>query len=257
MSVFVYDGKDLSLYGVRYLSGPWFAAPSALDGERAIGRQDGMVASPRVYRGRIVRLPVVISGTSWSSLLSRIDSVHSTLNTREDVAFSFDTITDRYWNGRGRLSSLEIENPQRAIGEIELMCADPFAYASSESTHEETGVSTGAEGDSFTVTVAGTMRAYPEIVFESTGSSTPLTIEHDAQDTRLTYTGAMASGDKIRVKCAPTEWAVERMPSGEDAYASVMPYVDGQWPYLAVGDNIFTVYWFDGDITWTWRERYL
>ena len=155
-----------------------------------------------------------------------------------------------------QLQDLVLKGPTLALGEINTLCSDPFAYANDDSTETATP-DTGSAGETTTVTAAGTTIAYPTILFEASGTRTGLVMEHDALDTRLTYSGQLVYGDKLLVHCNPADWLVEKMPVGQDAYAAVMDSIDGQFPYLEVGANEFTIYHFSGDVTWTWKNRFV
>ena len=249
------DGTDLSAYGLYVTRGTLPGMPDAEENVRIIGQMDGGVSSPRTYSPRQIVTEVVISAASYALMLTAIDNVKKVLMPREDVEVKWDRWTDRYYLGRSTLRDIALEGPTFARGEIVTACADPFAYAVTESTQTET-IDTSTGGVSVTITGAGTSIAYPVILLEATGTRTGVVIEHDALDTRITYSGQLVSGDKIRINCNPTDWLVEKMPTGQDAYVAVMDSIDGQFPHIEVGDNTFTVYWFTGDVTWTWRERY-
>lgn len=249
------DGTDLSQYGLYVTRGTLPGMPDAEENVRVIGQMDGGVSSPRTYAPKQIVTEVVISAASYSLLLAAIDDIKAVLMPREDVEVQWDRWTDRYYLGRSTLRDIALEGPTLARGEIVTVCADPFAYATTEST-ETADLDVGTEGETVTVTAGGTTFSYPTILFEVTGTRSNLTIEHDALDTRIIYTGQLVFGDKLRVNCDPAEWLVEKMPVGEDAYAAVMDSIDGQFPYLEVGANEFTIYHFSGDVTWTWRNRY-
>ena len=249
------DGTDLSTYGLYVVRGTIPGMPDAEENIRTIGQMDGGVSSPRTYAPRQIDTHVAITAASHALLLTAIDNIKAVLMDREDVEVKWDRWSDRYYLGRCSLRDIRLNGPTLATGELITTCADPFAYANTESTATDT-VNVGTEGDTKTVTAVGTAISYPTILFEATGTKTGLVIEHDALDTRLTYSGQLVSGDKLRVNCNPAEWYVEKMPTGEDAYASVMDSIDGQFPYLEVGANEFTTYHFVGGITWTWRSRY-
>lgn len=252
-----FNSTDLSTYGLTVLGGDWTDWPAMDERAQPLAQHDGLVGAPRLYRQRTIRLACVIVASGMTQLKAYIDSIKAVLWEREACAATLDLQPDRYWMARASLDGCDIVGPTTAEATLVLYCLYPFAYASSESEHEETSIDVGVEGESYTVTAGGTVPAYPMIVFEASGTSTTLIIEHDDLDTRLQYTGGLESGDKLRIKCEPSEWLVEKMPSGEDAYSEVMTDINGQWPYLEVGDNVFTVYDFEGDITWTWRDRYL
>ena len=251
------DGTDLATYSLYVTRGSLPGMPGGTESMREVAQSDGAISSPRLFSAIEISTDVVIAGTSYANLLSNLDSIKGVLGTREDVEVAWDRWADRYWLGRCQLSDVRLDGPTFATATIVTLCADPFGYASTESTKTETSLDIGVGGQSFTVTSTGTAISYPEIVFTAGGTSTALVIEHDALDTRLVYDGTFVSGDKLRIKCDPANWTVDRMPSGDDTYSTVMSDIEGQWPHLEVGDNVFTIYDFEGSITWTWRNRYL
>jgi predicted phage tail component-like protein len=253
------DGTDLSTHGLYVVRGSLPGMPDTVTSAMQVGQQDGAVSAPRIYGAREIVSDCVISAASYTAMLSAIDSIKGILNTREDVEVAWDRWADRYWLGRCQLSDIQLDSPTLARVQLRVFCSDPFAYGSSEATHNETGIDTGIGGTSFTVSAgSGTERAYPVIVLTATGTqASGTTLESNEQDTRIVYTGGLVSGDKLRIKCDPAEWIVEKMPAGEDTYVAVMEDVEGQWPYLSVGDNEFVIYFFTGSILFTWRARYL
>ena len=268
-----YNGLDLagSSYGVTvnrgfgmpYMSQPKFHQqdiPQAFGGVTRGGRGGALV----------IPVPVIIEGTSFANLLSKIDELNHVMAPEDgDKSIKFDWMTDRYW--LGRLQD-QIQAPiigQRSISTtFNFICADPNAYASTEvATSPATDLETSdplTVNEPATGTVLGNVEAYPVYLFRNTSGSalTSVTLTNTTRSEAIKVNYALPDDEWLRIDSA-NELIEES--SDNSTFNLIMLRRDDTlktFPLLSPRvQNVFTVAGFgtssdSGTLIITYRPRY-
>lgn len=168
-----YRGVDLSgnTYGLRVEQSAIPVRPSA---DTCVVQFAGGGGAHGVTRVgvREISVNVLVSGTSQSDLLSKIDALNALLDWSSDWPLVFDHIPDRYWNVRP--SGDQISVPPLGTSSMKFrlvfVATDPYAYSTTESIvslndNDSDGVITT------TITPGGSADAEPEYVLTAPPST--------------------------------------------------------------------------------------
>jgi len=195
-------------------------------------------------------LDVLVTGSSITDLEDNLSAIRGTLATMTDAELRFDEYTDRYWNARFVSLTGTFRGPTAWVGQLELVCHDPAAYAETEDT--DTDSATGDWSD--TLTVGGTAYCYPVITLTASGAQNDITVtvRNDTLDMELSWSGSLANEDVLEFDSEAESVTLNDV--------SVMTGVSGdnpRWPLLKPGGNLIEISGFTGTVLITWRKRYL
>jgi predicted phage tail component-like protein len=195
-------------------------------------------------------LDVIVTGSSLSDLDSNLSSIRGTLSETEDAELRFDENTDRYWLARFVSLSGSYRGPNAWVGQLELVCHDPAAYAEDEDTATDTAAASWSD----LLTVGGTTYCFPVITLTADGAQADITVvvRNDTLDMELSWTGTLANEDVLEFD-SETESVTLNAASAMTGVAGDNP----RWPLLKAGDNLVEITGFTGTVLITWRERYL
>lgn len=133
-----YGGVDLagSSYGVTVLRHKRVFLPESEIEINQFGQRHGGYADGGWLKARVMTVPCVVNGSSQSDVESKLDALRLLMDpSAGDQSIQFDSQTDRYW--LGRLSGVleqEWQPPKTRLVTLRFVCADPVAWASSETT---------------------------------------------------------------------------------------------------------------------------
>lgn len=261
---FSFGGTDLSTFGVTVTEGNLSILPDPKIETVEISRGHGGYSSGTKLRSRRLVLPVGIVGDNFADLLSKLDSIRAVLApSRGDQQIILDYQSTRYY--LGRLESGITTPPAGTKGlltELVFICADPLAYATTETvlTYTEGG---GWDG---TVDYTGNVETPLVIVADPDGGavSPPLTVENETSGEIVSASYALGEGNKMRFD--GVREILEVYPDAEDEWFQVQRYLsetERAFPMLYPGDNslIFSGLANSGgsDFSWTvtYRARFL
>lgn len=249
---FSINGQDMSAYGVTVPNHPApFAPATDLDLIR-IPNTDRSVASEPFLSPRRIAFDAVVSANSFALLRTALDNIAVHLDIRDLADLALDSWPDRYWRVWREASSEAIINGCNARIPLEFIAPDAAAY----STTASTATATMPAAESLPVTSAGTSRAWPEIIFTAAGAAGNVIIEHSDLDVRMSWTGTLAAGNRLRFDTAA--WEVYWTEGVDDDWALSMAGFEGEFPHLFPGvNNLRLLTPSAGTLTVNWRNRYL
>jgi len=255
-NAFTFDGTDFSTLGVTYLTAVPGVLPSPKFARDSVGFRDLSVGGASTFPERTISIALHVHGTSASDLRDKLDSIALALSSREDAALSLDNWPSRYWMARvGSEVRPQPMGPLAAACEIEFVCADPFGYASVESTDDDT--IEAAASHEFSLVVGGTAPALPVFVVVPTAASAPVVISNETTGEKISWENALAATDQIRINCS-TQY-IDVADQATETYDASMLNVAGRFPTLAPGvtNNLIISGVPSGAVGTTWRNRYM
>ncbi len=244
---FSFDGVDMSAYGLRLLSP---SMPVTRSAEQAQLKDKAYSFAP-TYPPKSITLECVIIGSSHADLTDKLDAVNRTLNTRASAQLILDSISDRYILALCQDISGTYETATVYRCTIACSCADPVAYAVSET---ESNHNIDADPKTVTETAEGTEYIEPVYLLTAGEALTDVTITVESLETleALQWTGSLIMNDTLEIDVAG--WIVKK-----NGVAS-MATVSGQFPRLLPSqDNDIKVTGFSttGTLKITYRNKYL
>ncbi len=248
---FSFNGTDMSTYGltVRRSAHEWI--PEAQTEAKRVPGSDLSVASPLEFGVRTIAMEVSIRGATAAALITRRDTILRILNERSGAALALDEEPGRYWLARlSGASEFTVFGGMYAVGTLSFIALDPHGYASTE-----TAATSEWPRVSWELTVGGSARAYPEVVFTASGAATVVIVDNSDTDERMSWTGSLASGEKVKFDCAA--WKAYKYSGGE--WALSMAGFEGRFISLAPGqvNNVRLIAPTAGTLAVTYRTRYL
>lgn len=247
MSSFSFGGQDFKQWGVYLLEGSerQVLAPSRDRMIEIPGKHGAYDFSPE-YAPREFRLRCVVLANSHSQLLSRLQSIAAALDLLKGAQqLIFDLQPDRYWLARYSGNLAAILGAINGEFDLEMLCADPFAYSATETQQ------TDAIPATFNISVGGDAEAWP--IYELTasiGGSGTVSITNNTLGKTLNWAGSWALGDVLKIDTARWMVYLNGSPS--------MGGVSGDFPRLKGGaTNSLTVSGMSGTCQTTFRARWL
>lgn len=171
-----------------------------------------------------------------------------------------DGLDDRYWMARLQ-GEPSVERQGVVVrATLEWLCADPHAYGTTERTPAIADLSAD---DTVEVTYLGDADAFPVYVITNTGSSiTGVTLANTASGETLTWSGTLATNEKLRVTAATER--CERWNGSAWVSADVYAATSSKWPRLIPAGNASSLVnpivvggVSAGDLAITYRDRWL
>ena len=212
----------------------------------------------------MLTVPIIIEGSSNDDLDDKLDALRLLVNPRlGDRSIRFDHQNDRYYLGRIK-GDIEFEyiGPNHATATLQFVCADPLAYANSETTQSVT-IDETPEGAAVPATgvVAGTEYAKPVWTIRNTSGSSvsSITVNNATTGEAAACTYTIPNNHYVRF-----DTARERLQYSADnsTYTDIMSYLSNTYklfPRLAPGvANTITIGGLTGGtLTITYRARFL
>jgi predicted phage tail component-like protein len=202
---FYFNGTDLSgaSYGVTVLRhAVSFTAAPRVD-RYMIGNRQGGFSQGGFLGARKLSFDCIVTGSSNDDLDDKLDAIRLLTDPRGgDKSIRFDHQNDRYYLGRldGAID-FDYVGPNSARMTLEFMCANPSAYANSETTQS---ITVDASPDTNLVpatgTVAGTDYAYPVWKIQNTsgGALSSVRISNTTTGEVIESTYALPNGHYLR-----------------------------------------------------------
>lgn len=196
---FTYDGNDLgALYGLILGRRKMEFIPKPRERIVYVMNRPGSHDFGVDLGERLISLDCFILRTTRAdlesaiySIASRLDPTNETSGDRGFKKLVFDSLSDRYF--LARLASASPPALEATTADLTLVfrCADPFAYATNEST------ATGTTPVVFTT--GGTYPMDPIIDIVASGAYTGNVTITDAYGSVLTWNGTLAGGNTLRI----------------------------------------------------------
>ncbi len=249
---FSINGQDMSAYGVTVPNHPApFAPATDLDLIR-MPNTDRSIASEPFAAPRRIAFDAIVSANTFALLRTALDNIAAHLDIRDLADLALDSWPDRYWRVWRQASTDATITGCNARLPLEFIAPEAAAY----STTASTATATFPAAESLPVTVGGTARAWPEIVFTAAGAAGNVIIEHSDLDIRMSWTGSLATGN--RLKFDTHTWEVFWTAGIDDDWELSMSGFVGEFPHLFPGvNNLRLLTPSAGTLTASWRARYL
>ena len=225
---------------------------------------DGGYAMVNGSRLRQMVLPCLVSGSSHSDALSKVESVVALLNPALGSQYlKLDSESDRAWLGK---VGGEISKKPRGIAAFELsipwVCEHAHAYSTSETVQSET-VSSDPEAANVPASgvVAGSAYAYPVWVVKNTSGSDsdPLSLNNATTAETVSTSAGLANGAWARFDAAR-----QIIEKSTDSGSSWSAWMTARGAYRAiprlkpgVANSISLGGLSAGSLVCTYRARYL
>jgi len=201
-----FNGTDLSgaSYGVTVLrhAVSFTAAPRV---ERyMIGNRQGGFSQGGFLGARKISCECIVTASSNDDLDDKLDAIKLLMDPRAgDKSIRFDHMNDRYYLGRldGDID-FEYIGPNSALLELQFLCANPVAFASSETTQS---ITIDASPDTNAVpasgSVAGTDYSYPVWKFQNSsgGALSSITLNNSTTGEVIKVDYALPNGHYLRI----------------------------------------------------------
>lgn len=263
-----YNAVDLSgsSYGLTVLeeSFPLMAQPQ-VDVQGIAQWFGGMSRAPG-FGPLTIPVKCVVTGSSASDLLSKLDALRYLLNPRNgEKTLRFDWLSTRYWKAvlanPGALSAVGVTWKQF---DLVFVAADCRAYSTTDrSSPDFTVVATphSMTVESGPTAVAGTAPCDPVWVIKNTsgGTVTTLTLNNSTTGESVTWTGSLANGNWLKVDIA--RGVVEKSTDSGANWTNAMGGVTGSFvlPTLSggVANTVVLTGFSAATVVLTYTARYL
>ena len=258
-----FDGTNLSTYGVSLVDSPIpiFAPPKIQTAN--IPQSHGVAVRGQYLQPRTISVDVVIEGSSFSDLLSKLDSIRALLSpSKGDKQIIFDHQNTRYY--LGRLEN-DIEVPvlgaKAIVATLRFFCADPLGY---KTTETELVYTDGGAWDG-SITYTGSIATPIVIVGDRDTADAVLALSVENETTSESIQANYALGEGNQIKFDGDRELIEVSEDGT-TWTQVMKFIDSTnrtFPMLQGGSNQLTFSGFTdtggSEYSWTvtYRERYL
>lgn len=253
MYSFHFNGIDLYDYGLVVTKHTFHNLDMRFERVQIPG-WDGIYTPKSSLRPRLLTLEIAVVADDIDDLQTKLDNIKRTIITRETKQLIIQVQDGRYYNAKFEaFPAMEYKGGTLAIGEIDFICPDVYAYDVSETNVSDTINASPFEKD---VTVGGTAFTWPTITLTSPGviaQGVEIKVENVQTEDELIYTvpaGGLILNDVLLIDCE--HWIVYLNGTAS------MAGVSGRFPYLAVGLNTMRFTNFTGGgLLIDYRKRYL
>lgn len=264
---FSYNSTDCggSTYGVTVLESDICMLSQPNTSIVPVALSFGGVSRGNGYQPLSIALKVVVTGSSASDFMSKMDALKYLLDPRNgEKKLALDYITDRYWYA---ILNSKIDVPGPGIYhkqfDLEFIAADSRAYSTTNRTSPDFTISSSPQTltvESGPTAVAGTAPADPVWTIKNTsgGTITTLTLNNTTTSESTTWVGSLANGNWLRITVATG--LVEKSTDSGATWATAMTLTGSfTLPTLAGGvANIVTLTGLSsGTVVLAYTARYL
>jgi predicted phage tail component-like protein len=246
-----FGGVALSTYGLIVLNTTKhpMLPPPRLRQAKLTGKS-GAYDFDAEYEPREFICGVHITGTTLADLQSKMDSIAAVLDVQLGVQqLIFDIQSTRYF--MAKLAAAPDFAPEgfSAEGQLRFICADPFAYSTTETDSDHT-----VDEDPETLYETPGGNGYVEPVWTLTADAdlgaVTITITNGTTAEAFSWTGTINTGEVLVIDSALWHVTLEGVAS--------QTAISGAFPRLKGGvKNTITVTGFSGNLNVTYRARYL
>lgn len=258
-----YNGTDLSgaSYGLTVLEteAPFMAKPQV--DVQGVAQWFGGISRSPGFDALTIPVPCVVSGSSASDLLTKLDALRLVLNPRNgQKTLKFDYMSNRYWYAvlanPGDLSAVGVSWKKF---NLVFVAGDSRAYSTSDRATPDFTINTNPY--TMTETPAGTATADPIWIIKNTsgGTVTSLTLNNTTTVESVTWVGSLANGDWLKVDIP--RGVIEKSTDSGANYTDSMSGVSGSFilPTLkpSVVNSITLTGFSAATVVLTYTARYL
>ncbi len=264
-----FDSIDLgsATYGVRHVVSPVQAQPDFRLHLHALLGRDGVTDQGNSFQARRLLANCILIGGSNADRLDRLDLVKAVVTPTAGVKslrFDFENHLEREYMARVN-GPIIVTLKGSANLQFQLNFIVPSVFARDRAETSQT-ITVDETPEAFNVPAAGTVPGSVEkirpvwvITNTNAGATSSCVLVNTTRSETLTWTGALAHNDKLRIDCQRE--AIEKSDDGGSTYSSVISgmTVGDPFPLLTPGvQNAMTLTGVtDGSVVVTYRGLYL